>query len=390
MPHICHISTTFNLRSGSAQRTSAILQGCVARGYRVSLVVGRDHDVCRENLVGVEIYRVPELVKYVSPYFDTVAPWKIRGLLKQLRPNIVHTHLAKAGIVGRFAATSCRIPIIMHTVHGPSFPARFHPAKRFLFRSLERLLGRRTDCFVFVGSELRDKFIYANICSAENSLVINTGRPDEVFERPVMSQGPKKRLRSELCGGAKPEFLLAAVGRIVPSKQLEHGVRVVAELRRQDVPVHLVLAGKCLLQEEQDYEKELQQLADRLEVGEYVHFVGFRDDVLDIMEASDAVLLTSSYEGLPNVAVEAVLAGTPMITYDVSGVREVIREGETGWVVEQGDINSVVARVCQLAAGSVLTDDVAARRRDLNSFRESVMVERKMKLYEQILQGAGQ
>lgn len=387
MPHICHIATTFNLRSGSARRTSAILRGCLEQGYKVSLILGRDRDVTECDLPDVDIYIVPELVKYISPWRDAIAPWKLRRLLNRIKPDLVHTHLAKAGIVGRLAALSAQVPCILHTVHGPTFPLYFNPVKRVLFRMLEKLCGRFTDWFVFVGNELQQEYLNAGICQPDTSKVIQTGRPDIVFDRQEMSVAQKKALRTELCGGSMPEFLLVTVGRLVPSKQLEHAVRVVRALHLKSVPVHLVFVGKCLLKEEQQYEERLIKLAIELGIEEYVHFPGFRDDVIDIMASADAVLLTSLYEGLPNVAVEAVISGTPMITYDVSGVREILKEGKSGWIVPQGDEGQVVDRVMQLMHRKTDKRDVCDTRDNnvLQDFRESVMVKRKIQLYEQVL-----
>lgn len=391
MHHICHISTTFNLRSGSARRTSAILKGCLDKGYKVSLIIGRDHDVRQENLSGVDIYVVPELVKYISPWQDMIVPWKIRNLLNRIKPEVVHTHLAKAGIVGRLAALSARVPYIMHTVHGPSFPQHFHPVKRFLFRSLEKLCGRLTDRFVFVGYDLREEYIKERACSSETSVVIQTGRPDAVLGRPRMSEAAKMELRLELCEGADPELLVVTVGRLVPSKQLEHGISIVKSLHRQHVAAHLTIVGKCLLKEEQQYEDELIKLARELGVQEFVHFSGFRNDIVDVMEAADAVLLTSCYEGLPNVAVEAVISGTPMVTYDVSGVREILQEGVSGWIVPQGDMDQVVDRLTQIMCRQSGYTELHDVRVDniLRNFRESVMVARKMQLYEQVFLDLG-
>ncbi|MEA3467963.1 MAG: glycosyltransferase [Thermodesulfobacteriota bacterium] len=386
MPHICHISTTFNLRSGSARRTSAILKGCLEQGYKVSLIIGRDHDVRQEDLPEIDIFVVPELLKYIAPFSDLIVPWKIRTILKQIKPDLVHTHLAKAGISGRLAAVSFRIPCVIHTVHGPTFPKHFHPVKRWAFRLLERFCGRFTDRFVFVGHEVQAEYLEAKVCLPEKADVIQTGRPDAVFERAGLSESGKLELRSELCGHGNPELLIVTVGRLVPSKQLEHSIRIVKALHLQHVPAHLAIVGKCLLAEERQYEEELIKLARDFGVQKNVHFCGFRNDIIDIMEAADVVLLTSRYEGLPNVAVEAVISGTPMVTYEVSGVQEILKDGVSGWIVPQGDMDQIVDRIMEIGCGqSGFTDfyDVHADN-ILHDFRESVMVARKILLYERV------
>jgi len=329
------------------------------------------------------------LIKYISPGRDLIVPWKLWQIIKRIKPDLVHTHLAKAGIVGRVAAAAARVPIIMHTVHGPTFPQHFHPMKRWGFRFLERMCGRFTDCFVFVGHELNHEYIVAGTCTSDSSVVIQTGRPDTVFDRQRVSASRRVELRSQLCSGINPKMLLVTVGRLVPSKQLEDGIAVVESLHRRQVPVHLAVVGKCLLAEEQQYEIKLKKLATDLGIEQYVHFTGFRNDIIEIMESSDAVLLTSRYEGLPNVAVEAVISGSPLLSYDVSGVREIIGDRAKGVVVQQKDVEQIVVAVLQIKGRQ--TGGQARPRHEnsdfLRQFRESVMVSRKMQLYRKTFAG---
>ncbi len=386
MKHICHISTTFNLRSGSARRTSAIIRESLSQGYRVSLLVGRDHDLAESELPGAEINFVPQLVKYVAMRNDCMVPGIIKRILRKIKPDIVHTHLAKGGILGRLAARGAGVPCIMHTVHGPTFPPRIGLHKRLLYYAMERYCGRFTDHFVFVGNELRQSYIRAAVSRHVNSHVIYTGRPDRVMDRRPLADPERRTLRDELSGGRGHEFLIVTVGRIVPAKQLEHSIAIIAKLRRQGIGARLAIVGKSLLAEERGYEQRILQLARDMNVDDSVIFTGFRSDVPDVMEAADAVLLTSRYEGLPNVAVEALIARTPMVAYDVSGISEVLRHKETGYIVRQGDVEGAVAGLLFFLPG----DGAKERKTDrewhaiLDSFRESTMLRQKMNLYESI------
>lgn len=155
MTGICHISTSFLRRAGIARRTAAIVAACAERGYRVSLIAGRDHDLVDGDLPGVAIEIVRELAKPVRPLADATAVRRLGRLLRSLKPDLVHTHLAKAGILGRRAAARCGVRPIVHTVHGPTFPSHLPAPRRLLFRALERRAARLTDALVFVGEELR-------------------------------------------------------------------------------------------------------------------------------------------------------------------------------------------------------------------------------------------
>lgn len=386
MKHICHISTTFNLRSGSAQRTSAILRESVRQGYRVSLVIGRDYDLTESDLPGVEIYSVPRMVKYVKPGYDCKALWDIKNIFAEIEPAIVHTHLAKGGILGRLAAQHAGVPCILHTVHGPTFPSRIGLHKRIIYRTMEQFCGRMTDLFIFVGKELQQSYIHARVCTGDNSHVIRTGRPDKVIDRQSLPDLTRKRLRNEVFGGFEEDFLIVTVGRLVPAKQLEHAVLITAKLRQKGVPARLAIVGKSLLMEEQGYERNIIRLARDLHVDDFIVFTGFRTDIPDIMDAADAVLLTSRYEGLPNVAVEALVAKTPMVAYNVSGISEVLKHKETGYIVQQGDMEGAVAGLCYCHFSGLKLSGKNEKERNaiLDSFRESTMVQKKMNLYEQI------
>ena len=388
MVHICHISTTFSKRSGSAQRTIEVIKECVRHGYRVSLIVGRDNDISKSKLRDVNIFCVPELVKYLSFRSDLTAPFKIIKILKQIRPDIVHTHLAKGGVLGRLSARWVRTPFILHTVHGPTFPREISFPKRFIYRSLEQFCGRFTDLFIFVGEELKKSYIEAGICSTESAVVIHTGRPDSEVDRKPLSSRRRTELCKELCGGKKSDFLIITVGRIVASKQLDQGVSILKLLRDQGIDAHLAIVGKALLDEEQQHEMDIRMLTIKQGVERNVFFAGYRTDVLDIMEAADAVLLTSRYEGLPNVAVEALIAGTPMVTYPVFGVREVLTHDTNGFIVKQNDITAASKALTHIYKHTGSKDRVRKEefKEVLMPFRVSVMVRQKMKIYKEIFQ----
>ncbi|MCP3961672.1 MAG: glycosyltransferase family 4 protein [bacterium] len=342
--HICHISTTFNQRSGSARRTSAILAACVRRGFRVSLIVGEDHDSSHGDPPGVAFESVPSLAKTIRPWRDAAALTAITRLLRELRPDLVHTHLAKAGIVGRWAARRAGVPKIVHTVHGPTFPGHLSAPARWLFRALERVAAGHSHALVFVGEDLRRRYLDADIGSATDTRVIRTGRPAHQLDfEPTDARDPDLRL--ELCDGERCELLLVQIGRLVPSKRPAHGIAALDDLRRRGVDARLALVGEALVDSEKGYGSRLRR---RFESHGFVHFTGFRDDVLEIMSCADVVLLTSTHEGLPNVAVEAALACTPVAGYDVLGLGEVVEHGRTGWIVHTEEPPALADAVLEL------------------------------------------
>jgi glycosyltransferase involved in cell wall biosynthesis len=385
---ISHISTTFNMRSGSARRTSAIINKLVEEGVDVSLIVGRDGDLTISNLPNTKIYKIPDLVKHISVKLDLTALYKIYKTLKKIKPEIVHTHLAKGGILGRLAARLSGIPCIIHTVHGPTFPKGINPLNRTIYLIIEKLCSIFTDHFIFVGEELRQSYINANICSKKNSWVIYTGRQDSDVDRKPLSLKKKYELRKDISGGDKDQFLIVTVGRIVPAKQFHHGVTILKKLRNtKGIDAHLAIVGKALIQEEQKYERELHKIAKNEGVDNNITFTGYRPDVLDIMEASDAVLLTSRYEGLPNVAVESMTVGTPMVAYSVSGAGEVLSQSEIGYIVKQNDTEDAIEALNHIYLNKQLINKNKLKHRDkaLYKWKESYMIEQKLLFYSMIL-----
>jgi glycosyltransferase involved in cell wall biosynthesis len=384
--HICHINTTFNLQSGSARRTRAILEGARREGYKISLIVGKDHDIPEQGLSGVDIYHIPELLKYIHPIQDIKALFSLYRILRRLRPDLVHTHLAKGGVLGRMAAFLAQTPRVVHTIHGPTFPPQISWPRRLLFRGLERFCGRWTDRMVFVGQELQESYVEAGVCAPNRTEVIRTGRPQECFTRQKLSREGKARLRKELCQGRRCEVLLVAVGRVVPTKQFDHCIILLGMLRRAGIDARLGIVGKSLLIEEQGHERYLYTVAKNNDVVEYTHFVGFREDILDIMEAADVVLLTSKYEGLPNVAVESFIVGTPMLSYKVSGVDEILKYDRRSMIVPGNDIDMAFSGLLKLINNMNIdnynNDD---RYNILKEYNVSYMVKMKLNLYHRLL-----
>ncbi len=391
MEHICHISTTFHRRSGSARRTTTLLEACVAAGYRASLVVGGSHDLRPADLPEVTVEVVPELAKAIRPRHDLAALAGLERALGRLRPELVDTHLAKAGILGRRAAARRGVPRTVHTVHGPTFPEHLPIVRRRLFRALERHAARRTDAMVYVGEELMASYLAAGVGSPARSRVIRTARPEGqlAFRPPGADQ--RSALRRDLCRGEACELLLAFVGRLVPAKRPEHAIEAAGRLRARGVDARLVIVGQALDASEAAWEQRLRR---RFQAAPGVHFAGFRHDVLEIMSCADAVLITSRHEGLPNVAVEAALAGTPVVGYRMLGLTELVEPYRAGLLVSPSTPEQLAEALLELrgrpSGGAERTGERAgARRRALAAeYSSKRMVDATLALYRELLRGS--
>lgn len=382
MKHICHILTTFQQRASITRRTTAILKECVAQGFQTSLIIGADNDA--PPIEGVETIIIPGLHKHVSPANDLKAYQACKKVLQQLKPDIVHTHQAKAGVLGRLAASKInKTPHILHTIHGPTFPQHLPATPRLVYRNLERLTGRVTDKFVFIGEELKQEYIQAGVCHEDNSVIIRTGKPDNLLNRKPISDSEREKLRQELCSGQSPHYLMTYIARIVPGKQHEHAIEILHQLRTQGLDVHLSFVGKALIEKELDYEQRLKTMVRQLGLEAYVHFSGFYNNVYDVMEASDLVIMTSSYEGLSNIVIESMLLKIPVMAYEVAGLKELFGSQFEQFTVKQGDIQGFVNKAAGILRMGYTRDiylpEIVERLRAEHQLK--TMLERKMNLY---------
>ena len=328
---------------------------------------------------------IPTLRKPLSLASDVLAWRELRCVLFQMRPGIVHTHLAKAGVLGRLAARRLRRngATVLHTVHGPTFDGSLPAHKRWVYKSAERAAARCTDGLIFVGDELQESFDEQRIVPAGFRAVIRTGRPeldDDRFDTAFASKA--------VFGGPGPESRrrLICLGRLVSVKQQTHVIRLLQRLREAGHDVELELAGEALVESERRYEMRLRTLTEALNLSPYVHFSGHVEDAPMRLARADLSVLTSSYEGLPNVAVESLLSGTPMVGYAVSGIREVFGEELAGLVVPKDNTDALFdTTVDALTRFDELASLVAMRRKHLKSeYRMSRMLSAKLALYKNL------
>ncbi len=385
---ICHVSTTFIYKAGSACRTFAILKTLSENNYRVTQITGRDFAPHPDwDLSNVEFIRIAPLVKYINPLNDVMALYKLYRLFKNLKPHIVHTHLAKAGILGRLAARWVQTPYIVHTVHGPTFSENIHPVKKTIYRFLERICGKFTNSFVFVGEELRNEYIKNRVCPIEKTKIIRSGRPKSDFVLADKLTRKEIQLIKNNFSNNKKRFLIGYIARLVPSKAQDMAIHVLKMVRDCGIDGYLVFIGEGHLPEEKRYEVLLRKLIKELKLDGYVYFMGYQNNVLSYMKAMDVLILTSKYEGLPNIAVEAGIVGRPLVAFKVCGISEVLQNDETGYIVEQGNVKAMAERLIFLARNPMVAKEMGnkAQLKVRNLYTKERMIEEKIRFYESIL-----
>ena len=296
---------------------------------------------------------------------DVLALAEVWALCRRVRPHVLHANSSKAGILGRIAAAAAGVPIRIFTAHGWAFKAtRGLPAAGYRFA--DRLMRPLTSAVICVSERERRAGIDAGVCNGAASVVIPNAVDVRSFEpRRVEPTTPLK---------------VVAVGRLAEPKDFSTLLEAVARLERG--LVELVLVGDGHLRE------PIVTLAERLGVAPFVSLRGTVTDVREVLAVADVLVLSSRSEGMPLSVIEAMAAGLPVVATDVGGLREVVVEGETGYLVPPGDAEALAGRIRLLARDHDLRERLGRQGRAVAIERFDVgrWGRRHLQLYQQLLE----
>src|SRR5436305_3703217 len=333
---------------GPALHVAYLTDGLKKRGYDTTLVAGslargEDSMAFVADARNVPVIRIDELGREISPLRDLVATFRLARLIRRERPQILHTHTAKAGTVGRVAALlagSRRPPIVVHTFHGHVLRGYFGPLRSLFFRLLERWLASRTTALIAVSPQVRDDLVSLGIAPRERFAVIRLGI--QLDERVAGTLNG--RLESRRYLGIPPErFGVGWIGRMTAVKRTDDVLVAFKQLCDQGVDACLCMVG------DGPDRVHLEQRAHELGVVRDTLFLGYQEDVAPFYAAFDALVLPSSNEGTPVSAIETLAAGRPVVATRVGGVPDVVQEGKDGFLVEPGATDDLAERLAQLA-----------------------------------------
>jgi glycosyltransferase involved in cell wall biosynthesis len=371
---------------GPALHVAYLTAGLRERGYETTLVAGslargEDSMAFVADARNVETVRIDELGREISPLRDLMATLRLARLIRRERPDILHTHTAKAGTVGRVAALLAgrhRPPIIVHTFHGHVLRGYFGPVRTRFFRLLERWLAARTTALIAVSPQVRDDLVALGVASRERFVVIRLGI--ELDERVAGEQNGRVESRRYL-GIESERFAVGWIGRMTAVKRTDD--ILVAFKRLRDERIDAVL---CLVGDGPD-RPQLERRAHELGVIRDTLFLGYQEDVAPFYAAFDALVLPSSNEGTPVSAIEALAAGRPVVATRVGGVPDVVRDGEDGFLVEPGATGDLADRLAELARDPGLRERMgrAGRERVLPRYAVGRLVDDVDRLYRSLL-----
>lgn len=383
---ITHVITRLVI-GGAQENTLATVRGLRCRpGVQVNLVSGPAigpegslEDEARKMFKGdLENFSiVPELVRPVHPPKDFVALKKLQEIFRAQKPDIVHTHSGKAGILGRVAARRAGVPIIIHHIHGPSFGNFQGAFANLIFTAAEKYAARVTDHFFCSAEAMTRLYLAAGIGER--------GRYTRVFSgfnlQPFLEAGNDLSLRKKL-GFAASHFVIGNIGRIFKLKGHADLLRAFAQIHQGIPQARLLFVGDGILR------GEMEGLAYELGIADKVVFAGLvpPEEVGRYVGIMDCLAHLSYREALSRALPQALAAGKPVVAYDFDGADEVCRDNETGFLIRTGDIAAAAEKLSVLAKSPELRrqfGEVGAKFvRD--NFSVEKMVEAQYTVYQQL------
>ncbi len=378
--NICHVITRLIL-GGAQENTLLTCEGLYERGHEVTLITGpplgpEGQLLDRARSAGYEVVVLDELRREIHPRRDWASYQALRGWLADRRPDVMHSHSSKAGILARRAAAGVGGMKVVHTIHG----LPFHPYETYwrnaLYVALERRAARWSDAIVCVADAMSRQALAAGVGRPEHYRTVYSGMDVGRFlERPPSADAFRASLN--LPAGA---VLVTQVSRLAELKGHEYIIEAARQL--DDARVHFCFVGDGHLSD------DLRGQIDRAGLGDRFHLTGLLppERIPEVLHASDVLVHCSLREGLARALPQAMLAGLPVISYDVDGAAEVVDE-TTGILLRPREVNGLADAIHTLANDRDLRLRLgqAGRQRCTRQFDHRIMVDQLEGLYVELV-----
>ena len=381
---IAHVITRL-IVGGAQENTILTCAGLAARGHDVTLIAGPETGPegslwNRAEDCGTRLIRVHSLRRNVHPLFDIRCARELRAIFHEHAFDVVHTHSSKAGIVGRWAAHHAPAPalirpFVVHTIHGMSFNRTQGPARRYLYRFLERRAARWTHAFVSVADAMTAQAVAAGIAERSRFVTIRSGLETKLYQPDTQ----QRRAARAAWNVPDDSVVVGTIARLFRNKGYEHLLRALPAIVRACPQARFVWVGDG--PNRPDYMAQL----NRLGLADRVHLTGLVPpaEIPRLLCGFDLLVHASLWEGLPRALVQAALTEVAAVSFDNDGAPEVIDDGRTGSLVPAGDCNALADRVIALCNDPAQREHMGrrARTRCLEEFSHHRMVEEIEKLY---------
>ncbi|HEV3303767.1 MAG TPA: glycosyltransferase family 4 protein [Planctomycetaceae bacterium] len=327
---------------------------------------------------GLDLRIIPELRRSIHPWRDWRSYRQLLNLLRDIRPQIVHTHSSKAGVLGRLAAARLGIPAV-HTIHGAAFHYGQNPLAHQSYILAEKLAARHCAKFISVCDAMTNQYVHAGIAPRERFVTIYSGMEVEPF---LNSPRPREEVRREL--GFDPEHVvITKVARLFHLKGHECVIAAAGRVAKEHPNVRFLFVGDGILR------VQFRDQIERAGLSGFFVFAGLvpPQRVPELIHASDVIVHASYWEGLARVLPQALIAGKPVVSYDVDGAREVVIPGETGFLLPPRSVEELASALCELAGDPVLRERLGrtGRERFVDQFRHETMTRRIREVYASLV-----
>ncbi len=390
---VLHIITRLDM-GGSAQNT---LSTCIEHDhnrYRVFLIHGPSEEsamtpeekqevaagIARAKARGVEVSIEPCLVRRIDPVMDARAFIGIVSAIRRIRPDIVHTHTSKAGMIGRLAAFVCMVPVVIHTPHGHVFTGHFPPITSRIFLLAERAASLFTDAMIALTMGEKNDYVELRLFPANRIEVIPSGIDVGRFSVQHKTAASMRR-RLGLMTDAP---LIGFFGWLEPVKDPVTMIEAMPIVWKSFPDATLLFVGKGSLL------SKLEAMAREMDAKGRIRFLGWRRDVEKIYQAIDLLCLTSKNEGMGRVIAEAMASGKPVVATRVGGVTDLVVDGKTGILVDSMKPAAIAAAVIQILSDPALAHAMGRQgRMHVRVFDKKQMVYRIERLYRRMAKSQG-
>jgi len=392
---IVHIITRLIL--GGAQENTLITCKLLAeRGHDVTLItgpaIGPEGELFNQTKnQKYKVVTIDKLIRAICPIYDSISYYEIKRHLLQIQPDIVHTHSAKTGILGRFAAHSVRrasriehrASSIVHTIHGLAF----HPYQNSLLNqfyiAVEKAAAKRTDFFISVADAMTEQSLAAGIGRPEQFVTAYSAIEEKDFLEPIPQE--RKREFRQKYGIAEDAIVLITIARLFMLKGHNYIIESAKELSKRFAGSVWLFVGDGNLA--QHYKEQVRQLG----LAEKIKFTGLLppSQIPLAIQSSDILVHCSLREGLARTLPQAMLCGVPVVSFDVDGAREVVNE-KTGRLVEPTNVEQLTNVCAELIEDKNLREKIGKAGREFvrEKFSPEVMVDKIEQVYNKLAYGS--
>ncbi len=393
MVRILRLINRLNL--GGPAHNAAYLSRYLAPEFETILVSG-DKDISEASAefilkeLGIIPIYIPEMRRSIHPYRDIIAYRRIKEIIKEFKPDIIHTHAAKAGALGRMAAFSCNVPVVVHTFHGHTFHSYFNPVIASIFVNIERYLAKRSTAIVTISEgqkiELCEKY---RICELDKAKVIPLGFDLEKFQQNTDEKRVKFRNLFQI---DEDEIAIGIIGRLVPIKNHElflKGIRQLQSKSTKKVRAFIIGDGEC--------RETIERAATEMNIDfvtndqpfrrVFLTFTSWIKEIDEVILGLDIIALTSLNEGTPVSLIEAQAANKPIIASNVGGVIDTVIPDDTAIIFPSGDEKSLSGNLIKLVENETFRNEIGKKGYDFvkRKFAYVRLIEDMRLLYHDLL-----